>query len=132
MEITGKVVKLKPIETFQSGFQKRTVVVKTAEQYPQELPIDFLKDAVDKLVDISEGSNVKVGVNLKGNKYTNAKGEEVNTVSLVGWFINATDGASTPNAHDSFGHEKKTKREAKKQVVEDPFADEEDQDSLPF
>ena len=76
MEITGKVVKLKPIETFQSGFQKRTVVVKTAEQYPQELPIDFLKDAVDKLVDISEGSNVKVGVNLKGNKYTNAKGEE--------------------------------------------------------
>ena len=29
MEITGKVVKLKPIETFQSGFQKRTVVVKT-------------------------------------------------------------------------------------------------------
>ena len=64
MEITGKVVKLKPIETFQSGFQKRTVVVKTAEQYPQELPIDFLKDAVDKLVDISEGSNVKVGVNF--------------------------------------------------------------------
>lgn len=43
MEITGKVVKLKPIETFKSGFQ-RTVVVKIAEQYPQELPIDFLKD----------------------------------------------------------------------------------------
>ena len=125
MEITGKVVKLKPIETFQSGFQKRTVVVKTAEQYPQELPIDFLKDAVDKLVDISEGSNVKVGVNLKGNKYTNAKGEEVNTVSLVGWFINATDGANTPNAHDSFGHEKKNKAKAKTKDFS-PFYDEDD------
>ena len=130
MEITGKVVKLKPIETFKGGFQKRIVVVKTAEQYPQELPIDFLKDAVEKLDDISEGSNVKVGVNLRGNKYTNAKGEEVNTVSLIGWFINNTDGASTPNAHDSFGHEKKTKREAKKQVVEDPFDDE--SEGLPF
>ena len=125
MEITGKVVKLKPIETFQSGFQKRTVVVKTAEQYPQELPIDFLKDAVDKLVDISEGSNVKVGVNLKGNKYTNAKGEEVNTVSLVGWFINATDGANTPNAHDSLGHEKKNKAKAKTKDFS-PFYDEDD------
>ena len=130
MEITGKVVKLKPIETFQSGFQKRTVVVKTAEQYPQELPIDFLKDAVEKLYDISEGDNVKVGVNLRGGKYTDKKGEEVHAVSLVGWFINATDGASTPNAHDSFGHEKKTKREAKKQVVEDPFEDE--SEGLPF
>ena len=127
MEITGKVVKLKPIETFQSGFQKRTVVVKTAEQYPQELPIDFLKDAVDKLVDISEGSNVKVGVNLKGNRYTNAKGEEVNTVSLIGWFINNTDGASTPNAHDSFGHEKKSKTKAKDFS---PFDD--DDNDLPF
>ena len=127
MEITGKVVKLKPIETFQSGFQKRTVVVKTAEQYPQELPIDFLKDAVDKLVDISEGSNVKVGVNLKGNRYTNAKGEEVNTVSLVGWFINNTDGASTPNAHDTFGHEKKSKTKAKDFS---PFDD--DDNDLPF
>ena len=125
MEITGKVIKLKPIETFQSGFQKRTVVVKTAEQYPQELPIDFLKDAVDKLVDISEGNNVKVGVNLKGNRYTNAKGEEVNTVSLVGWFINATDGAGTPNAHDSFGHEKKNKAKAKTKDFS-PFDDEND------
>ena len=125
MEITGKVVKLKPIETFQSGFQKRTVVVKTAEQYPQELPIDFLKDAVDKLDDISEGDNVKVGVNLRGNKYTNAKGEEVNTVSLIGWFINNTDGASTPNAHDSFGHEKKNKAKAKTKDFS-PFDDEDD------
>lgn len=125
MEITGKVFKLKPIETFQSGFQKRTVVVKTAEQYPQELPIDFLKDAVDKLADISEGDNVKVGVNLRGGKYTDKKGEEVNTVSLVGWFINATDGASTPNAHDSFGHEKKNKAKAKTKDFS-PFDDEDD------
>ena len=90
-----------------------------------------LKDAVDKLDDISEGSNVKVGVNLKGNRYTNAKGEEVNTVSLVGWFINATDGASTPNAHDSFGHEKKNKAKAKTKDFS-PFDDEEDQYSLPL
>ena len=125
MEITGKVVKLKPIETFQSGFQKRTVVVKTAEQYPQELPIDFLKDAVEKLDDISEGDNVKVGVNLRGGKYTDKKGEEVNTVSLVGWFINATDGASTPNAHDSFGHEKKNKAKAKTKDFS-PFDEDDD------
>ena len=125
MEMTGKVVKLKPIETFQSGFQKRTVVVKTAEQYPQELPIDFLKDAVDKLDDISEGDNVKVGVNLRGGKYTDKKGEEVNTVSLVGWFINATDGASTPNAHDSFGHEKKNKAKAKTKDFS-PFDEDDD------
>ena len=129
MEITGKAIKIKKTETFQSGFQKRTVVVKTAEQYPQELPIDFLKDAVDKLDDISEGDNVKVGVNLRGGKYTDKKGEEVHTVSLVGWFINNTDGASTPNAHDSFGHEKKSKTKSKGKDFS-PFDD--DDNDLPF
>ena len=36
MEITGTVVNLKHIKTYQSDIQKRTDVVKTAEKYSQE------------------------------------------------------------------------------------------------
>ena len=41
MEITGKAIKIKKTETFQSGFQKRTVVVKTAENIHKNYLLTF-------------------------------------------------------------------------------------------
>lgn len=127
MELTGQIIKKMETQTFASGFQKRTVVIKTQEQYPKEIPVEFFKDHTSKLDDVNEGDTVKIGYNLQGGKYTNAKGEDVYTVGLSAWFINKLD---ETNAHESFGHEKKTRQDKKQKVETNPF--EEDETGLPF
>lgn len=69
MEITGKVVVIGQTESVgQNGFTKRLVVVETNEQYPQKLPIDFVKDKTALLDHISVGQEVKVQINLRGSE----------------------------------------------------------------
>lgn len=41
MELKGTVKRIGEIETFPSGFQKRNIVVRTIENYPQEILIEF-------------------------------------------------------------------------------------------
>lgn len=69
MEITGKVVLIGQTESVgQNGFTKRLLVVETAEQYPQKLPIDFVKDKTSLLDNIQIGQDVKVQINLRGSE----------------------------------------------------------------
>ena len=69
MEISGKVVVIGETENVgQKGFIKRLLVVETNEQYPQKLPIDFVKDKTSLLDRISIGQEVKVHINLKGSQ----------------------------------------------------------------
>ena len=69
MEITGKVVLIGQTESVgQNGFTKRLLVVETAEQYPQKLPIDFVKDKTSLLNNIQVGQEVKVQINLRGSE----------------------------------------------------------------
>ena len=70
MEITGKVVIIGQIESVgQNGFTKRLVVVETNEQYPQKLPIDFVKDKTSLLDGFRIGQEVKVQINLRGSEH---------------------------------------------------------------
>ena len=46
--ITGEVIHVGEVETFDSGFSKCVVVVKTGDKYPQEIPIEFVKDKADE------------------------------------------------------------------------------------
>lgn len=69
MEITGKVAFIGQTESVgQNGFTKRLLVVETAEQYPQKLPIDFVKDKTSLLDNFNVGQNVKVQINLRGSE----------------------------------------------------------------
>ena len=69
MEVSGKVVVIGQTESVgQNGFTKRLVVVETNEQYPQKLPIDFVKDKTTLLDNISVGQDVKVYINLRGSE----------------------------------------------------------------
>jgi Domain of unknown function (DUF3127) len=69
MEVTGKVVVIGQTESVgQNGFTKRLVVIETNEQYPQKLPIDFVKDKTALLDHISVGQEVKVQINLRGSE----------------------------------------------------------------
>jgi hypothetical protein len=85
-KITAPVYKVLETQTFDSGFTKRTLVLKTTGDYPQTIPFDFLKDNVNKLDNIAEGQLVTVSYDLRGNEY---KGKFY--VNLVGWKIDATE-----------------------------------------
>ena len=83
MEVKGKVVLIGQTENVgQNGFTKRLLVVETIEQYPQKLPIDFVKDKTGLLDNIQIGQEVKVSINLRGSEsngkwYLNAQGWKV-------------------------------------------------------
>lgn len=83
MEITGKVIVIGQTESVgQNGFTKRLLVVETMEQYPQKLPIDFVKDKTSLLDNLFIGQEVKVQINLRGSEsngrwYLSAKGFKI-------------------------------------------------------
>jgi len=88
MEVQGTIKQIMKTETFASGFQKRSVVITTAEQYPQHIIIDFLKDKTTILDSFKVGDNVTVGINLNGREWTSPQGEVKYFNTIVGWKIN--------------------------------------------
>lgn len=83
MEIKGKVVLIGQTENVgQNGFTKRLLVVETSEQYPQKIPVDFVKDKTGLLDTIQVGQEVTVSINLRGSEsnsrwYLNANGWKI-------------------------------------------------------
>jgi len=82
MEITGTIKILGNSEKVSDKLTKLQVVVTTDEQYPQDLPIDFLNDKVDLLKNFKVGNKVIIGINLRGREYN---GKYYN--NIVGWRI---------------------------------------------
>jgi len=93
-EVIGSIIHIGNTEVVGSAgtFKKRLLVVKTNEQYPQEVPIDFVQDKCDMLDKYAIGQSVKVGINIRGNKYN-----EKWYCSLNGWRIDKEDAPSLTN-----------------------------------
>lgn len=83
-EVIGSIIHIGNTEVVGSAgtFKKRLLVVKTNEQYSQEVPIDFVQDKCEVLDKYALGDSVKVGINIRGNSY-NGKWY----CSLNGWRI---------------------------------------------
>ena len=94
-EVIGSIIHIGNTETVGSAgtFKKRLLVVKTDEQYSQEVPIDFVQDKCDILDKYAVGQSVKVGINIRGNKYN-----EKYYCSLNGWRIDKLDETIVNNA----------------------------------
>jgi hypothetical protein len=88
IEIKGTVETILEIQEFASGFKKRTIVVNTGGKYPQLVPVDFAKEKINLLDSLTDGQEVTIGVNLRGNEYNGKY-----YVSLAGWKVDA--GATT-------------------------------------
>jgi len=86
MELSGTIIEIGNTETVGTAgtFKKRLLVVKTNEQYPQEIPIDFVQDKTEVINNFSVGQEVKVGINLRGNEYNGKR-----YCSINGWRIEA-------------------------------------------
>jgi hypothetical protein len=82
MEVQGKIKVIGSTQSFDSGFTKRQVVVTTAEQYPQDIAIDFVKDKCAVLDAYKVGQDVTVSINLRGSEYNGKY-----YVNLQGWKI---------------------------------------------
>lgn len=127
MELTGTIKRLLELQTFGSGFQKRSLILLTQEQYPQPINIEFVSDKVSLLDSYKEGDEVKISINIRGREWQAPTGETKYFVSINGWRIEKmTPGMAEPTAP------------APKKAGEASAADESDvfgtdeEDDLPF
>jgi hypothetical protein len=67
--LTAPVHKVLDTQTFESGFTKRVLVLKTTGDYPQTIPFEFFKDKTALLDNLTEGQMVTVHYNLQGSEY---------------------------------------------------------------
>jgi len=93
-EVIGSIIHIGNTELVGSAgtFKKRLLVVKTNEQYAQEVPIDFVQDKCEVLDKYALGDNVKVAINIRGNKYNDKW-----YCSLNGWRIDKESTESVIN-----------------------------------
>jgi len=89
MEIKGKVVNVKPVETVgANNFKKSSIWVETTtDQYPQTIEIEFVKDKADEIQTIEVGSDVTVKINIRGRKWAGNDGVEKVFTSIQGWKV---------------------------------------------
>ena len=68
--IEGTVKLINDTMTFDSGFQKREIVITTQDdKFPQDVKLEFIKDSVTKLDEFKEGDFVKIAFSIRGNEY---------------------------------------------------------------
>ena len=68
---------------------KKTCLVKTSGEYPQEIEIEFTGNKEHMLNQFAEGMGVLINVNIKSRKWTNPQGVDKYFTSLSGWKIEA-------------------------------------------
>lgn len=84
MEVFGQIIVVGATETIGAkGFKKRLVVVKTDEQYPQTIPVEFTQDKTNLLDNFEIGDTVKIGINLRGTEWQGRY-----FANIQGWNIN--------------------------------------------
>jgi hypothetical protein len=91
--ITGTVKLIDQTQTFASGFQKREFVITTAEQYPQDVKFEVVKEKCSDLDHYTVGRSLTVHFNIRGNEY-NGK----HYVSLQAWKLEGAKAAPAPVA----------------------------------
>ncbi len=82
-DLTGTVKLIQPVQTFDSGFTKREMVVIVQDgKYPQEIKLEFVQDKVSLLDNLHVGREVTVTFDIRGREYN---GRYFN--NLQGWKI---------------------------------------------
>lgn len=82
-EITGTIIRIMEVQTFQSGFTKREFVIQTDEKYPQQIKLECVKERCSLLDSYQENDYVTVNFSIRGNErdgryYVNLQAFEIN------------------------------------------------------
>lgn len=65
----GDIKVIMDVQSFDSGFKKREIVITSDDQYPQDIKFEFLKDDVDMLKSFKPNERVIIDFSLRGNEY---------------------------------------------------------------
>lgn len=68
-DINGQVKKVMDLQTFDSGFTKREFVITTADQYPQDVKFETVRDKTALVDVLNEGDQVTVSFDVRGNAF---------------------------------------------------------------
>lgn len=88
--IEGRIIHLGQVEQKSDKFRMRIIVIETAGQYPQQIPVQFTNANVDKADALKLGDAVTISCNIQGREYGGKW-----YISLNAWRIEAT-AQSTP------------------------------------
>lgn len=97
--ITGIVHEVLPLQTFNSGFTKRTVIIvdDPTKERPSYTAVDFTKDRVAYLDAVQKGEQVDVSFYTDARSWTNpSNGETRWFSSLTGTSLTRENRASQP------------------------------------
>jgi single-strand DNA-binding protein len=81
--IKGTIKEIGEEVRFESGFYKRTVLVDTGGEWPQVLPVDFVKENTKKVEGLQPGTAVTVSIDIRSHKTDRGR----YFVDLVGWKV---------------------------------------------
>ena len=88
MELQGKVHHLGEEQQVTASYNKRELVIKTDEQYPQFILIEFGQGKCNEYLDkLKSNDEVKVSINIRGREWTNPQGETKYFNSIQGWKV---------------------------------------------
>jgi hypothetical protein len=97
MEVEGKVHVIGLEEQVTSSYKKRELVIKTNEQYPQLISIEFGQGKCNEYLDkLQIGQEVTVSINLGGREWVNPQGETKYFNSIKGWKV-TSEKQATPS-----------------------------------
>jgi len=69
MEIHGVLIGKYPVQKITDTYQKRDFIVKTLEQYPQEISLELTQDKVALVDQFKKGDVIKCSINIRGKRY---------------------------------------------------------------
>ena len=87
MELIGTIKHIFDEQRITDTFKKREMVLTTDEQYPQQIPIEFVQDRGNLLNAFQPGNRVKISINIRGREWIPPEGEAKYFVSIQGWKI---------------------------------------------
>jgi hypothetical protein len=93
LTLSGTIKLIDQTQSFPSGFQKREFVITTAEQYPQDVKFEVVKDKCAVLDRYAVGQSVAVSFNCRGQEYNGKY-----YVNLQAWRIEAGANVAAPVA----------------------------------
>ena len=97
MEVSGLIKFIGEVKEISATFKKRELVIKTDEQYPQTILIEFVQDKTDLLNKCKVGQNIKVNINLRGREWENPQTKEIKYFNTIqGWRIESIDNNVSP------------------------------------
>lgn len=84
VEIIGTIAEVQEIVTFDSGFQKQTVIIETEDKYDNLIPLQLLKDKVGTFEAIPLGTRVKLAAYLGGREWNGKYFIDLKFAELLG------------------------------------------------